>query len=205
MKIEIWADYSCPFCYIGKKTLDDAIQKLGLKDVEVEIKTFLLDPNAPQTTDQNTLQHLSHKYGVSLTQAREMTDNVTQMAKRVGLTLDFDRVLPTRTQDAHRLTKFALETTKDRSIVDRLYRAYFTEGKNLADPNELIQIAKQSGLDESRVSQLLSSDEKDEDIKKDIREARELGITGVPFFRINQTKILKGAQPLEVFLKALQP
>ena len=201
MKIEIWADYACPFCYIGKTTLEQALEKTGLKDVELVYKAFQLDPNAPKEANESTIAHLAHKYGVSISEAERMVSNVVLHGKNVGLDLRFDLVQQTNTLDAHRLTKYARTINKDTELNKKLYEAYFTEGVNLADHTQLTELSTSLGLDSNEV---LNSNKYETEVKRDIEEAYRKGIHAVPYFLIDGKIAIKGAQPLERFIQILR-
>jgi len=201
MKIEIWADYACPFCYIGKTTLEQALEKTGLKDVEIVYKAFQLDPNAPKEANEGTIEHLAHKYGVSISEAERMVSNVVLHGKNVGLDLRFDLVQQTNTLDAHRLTKYAKTINKDTELNKKLYEAYFTKGFNLADHAQLTELSNSLGLDSNEV---LKSNKYETEVKRDIEEAYRKGIHAVPYFLIDGKTAIKGAQPLERFIQILR-
>ena len=201
MKIEIWADYACPFCYIGKTTLEQALEKTGLKDVEIVYKAFQLDPNAPKEANESTIAHLAHKYGVSISESERMVSNVVLHGKNVGLDLRFDLVQQTNTLDAHRLTKYARTINKDTELNKELYEAYFTKGVNLADHTQLTELSTSLGLDSNEV---LNSNKYETEVKRDIEEAYRKGIHAVPYFLIDGKIAIKGAQPLERFIQILR-
>jgi predicted DsbA family dithiol-disulfide isomerase len=204
MKIEIWADYACPFCYIGKVTLDQAIEELNLHDqVEIVYKAFQLDPNAPKESNENTIEHLAKKYGVSYREAENMINNVSQHANRVGLTMRFDLVKQTNTFDAHRLTKLAKTLNLEHELSNALYKAYFESGKNLADFEILNDLGKLSGIEHSLLNEMINSSLFEADVKRDIEEANRKNIHAVPYFLIDGKKSIKGAQSLETFKQML--
>ncbi len=203
MKIKIWADYSCPFCYIGKTTLQKAMDELGLEDVEIEYKAFLLDPNAPMTNIERTEEALARKYRVSRLEAKQMVDGVVQRAKSVGLHYRYDLVQATNTKAAHRLLKLVDEKHK-KALNEALYHAYFIEGKNLSDPKDLSVIAQEFGIDPMDVEALFNSDVQQNELEDDINEARTLKIAGVPFFLFEDGSSIKGAQPISVFKDKLR-
>ena len=198
MKIKIWADYSCPFCYIGKTTLQKAIDELGIEDVEIEYKAFLLDPNAPMTNIERTEEALARKYRVSRLEAKQMVDGVVQHAKRVGLHYRYDLVQATNTKAAHRLLKLVDEKHK-KALNETLYHAYFIEGKNLSDPKDLSVIAQEFGIAPMDVEALFNTDIQQNELENDVNEARALRISGVPFFLFEDGTSIKGAQPISVF------
>ena len=203
MKIEIWADYACPFCYIGKTTLEKKKEKTGLKDVEVVYKAFQLDPNAPKVSHESTIENLAKKYRVSLKEAEGMVNNVVNHAKNVSLDLRFDLVKSTNTFDAHRLTKLAKTLKLDSELNRVLYKEYFTKGTNLADVSQLEAIAKSLNMDAESVKECLNSNQFDLEVKRDIEEANRKGINAVPYFLIDGKVSIKGAQPLERFIQVL--
>jgi predicted DsbA family dithiol-disulfide isomerase len=204
MKIEIWADYACPFCYIGKVTLDQAIEQLKLQDqVEIVYKAFQLDSNAPKESNENTIEHLANKYRVSLNEAEKMVNNVVQHANRVGLTMRFDLVKQTNTFDAHRMTKLAKTMELDHKLSDILYKAYFENGKNLADLEILNELGKLSGIESNDLEEMLNSNLYELEVKRDIEEANRKNIHGVPYFLFDGKRSIKGAQSLDAFIQVL--
>ena len=205
MKIEIWADYACPFCYIGKVTLDQAIEQLKLNDqVEIVYKAFQLDPNAPKESNENTIEHLANKYRVSLNEAEKMVNNVVQHANRVGLTMRFDLIKQTNTFDAHRMTKLAKTLNLENELSNNLYKAYFENGKNLADLEVLNELGKLSGIESNSLKEMLNSKLFELDVKRDIEEANRKNVHAVPYFLIDGKRSIKGAQSLDAFIQVLQ-
>ncbi|GAA0334922.1 DsbA family oxidoreductase [Bacillus carboniphilus] len=206
MKIEVWSDFVCPFCYIGKRRLENALEQFPHKDqVEVEFKSFELDPNAPEYSGKSIHEALATKYGMTIEQAKQANQNVGQQAASVGLTFNFDEMKPTNTFDAHRLAKFAKSQGKEKEITEKLLYAYFTESKNLGDIDTLLDIAEGSGLDrEDALAILKDKNAYANDVRIDEGLAGQYGISGVPFFIINQKYAISGAQPLETFVGALQ-
>lgn len=204
MKIEIWADYACPFCYIGKTTLEQAIEKIGLNDVEIVYKAFQLDSNAPKEASEDTITHLAHKYGVPQSEAERMVGNVVLHGKNVGLDMRFDLVKNTNTFDAHRLTKYAKTINKDTELNKKLYEGYFSKGVNLADHTQLTELSTVLSLDSNEVFEVLKSNKYETEVKRDIEEAYRKGIHAVPYFLIDGKTSIKGAQPLERFIQILK-
>lgn len=203
MKIEIWADYACPFCYIGKTTLENALEKTGLKDVEIVYKAFQLDPSAPKESEENTIEHLAKKYHVPYQEAEAMVKNVVIHGKNVGLDLRFDLVKQTNTFDAHRLTKLAKTMNLEGALNKKLYEAYFNKGYNLAQTEDLLKIANEINMDIDRVNESLNSNEFEVEVNRDIEEANRKAIHAVPYFLIDGKVSIKGAQPLERFIQIL--
>ncbi|MFN3996360.1 DsbA family protein [Algoriphagus sp.] len=205
MKIEIWSDVVCPFCYIGKRKLEKAIEKFPFKDkIEIEWKSFQLNPNQKTDPTISTLEHLSQSKGWSMEQTREITSNVVNMAAAQGLEFDFEKAVVANTRNAHRLIHLAKESGKGDAMKERLLKAYFSEGKNVDDFPTLISLGKEIGLEEEKIKAMLESDQFDEVVDQDIYESRQIGVKGVPFFVLDRKFGISGAQPDEVFVQTLQ-
>ncbi|MDQ0228456.1 DsbA family oxidoreductase [Metabacillus niabensis] len=206
MKIEVWSDFVCPFCYIGKRRLELALEQFPHKDaVDVEFKAFELDPNADVYSGKSIHEALASKYGMSIEQAKQSNAQIGQQAATVGLTFNFEDMKPTNTFDAHRLAKFAKEQNKEKIITEKLLYAYFTESKNLSDVETLADIAEDSGLDRQKALDVLNDKTVfANDVRIDEGIAQQYGIRGVPYFIINQKYAISGAQPLDTFVSALQ-
>jgi predicted DsbA family dithiol-disulfide isomerase len=206
MKIEVWSDYVCPFCYIGKRRLELALDQFPDKDqVEVEFKSFELDPNSPKKIDQSIHEVLADKYGMSLEQAKQANQGVGQQAATVGLTFNFDEMKPTNTFDAHRLAKFAKTQGKEAIVSEKLLQAYFTDSKHIGNLETLTDIAEESGLNRQEVLNVLNDTTAfATDVRQDEALAAQYGVRGVPYFVINQKYAISGAQPTETFIGALQ-
>lgn len=205
MNIEIWSDYVCPFCYIGKRRLEEALEKFPHKDkVEIQFKSFELDPNAKRDTDLTIHEILSKKYGMSVAEAKKMSNGVAEQAATVGLAFNFDTNIPTNTFDAHRLAKFAETKGKAKEMTEALLKAHFTDSKHIGNADFLKELAVSLGLDELEVAEVLNGTKFDKDVRNDQAEAREIGVQGVPFFVLNRKYAISGAQPAEVFTEALQ-
>ncbi len=205
MKVEIWSDYVCPFCYIGKRKFEAGLQQfLNKEAVEVVYKSFELDPNARRDGNPGVHDMLAAKYGMSREQAVENTNNVTLQAKALGLDYYFDRTIQTNTFDAHRLTHFAASKGKHEEMTERLLKAHFTDTLHIGDHDTLADLAEEIGLDRTEVLHVLTSEAYVYEVREDEQEAGGLGVSGVPFFVINRKYAISGAQPSEVFLEALQ-
>ncbi|WP_332646406.1 DsbA family oxidoreductase [Lysinibacillus sp. 54212] len=205
MKIEIWSDYVCPFCYIGKKQLEQAIEKTGYKgQLQVEYKSYLLDPTTPVHAEESIYSALSRKYGISVQEAKNMTNNVADRAKEVGLEYNFDDMKTANTTAAHRLAKLAIDEGKAEEYNERVLRAYFLEGEAIGLVEVLERLATEAGLTKQRVQDVLNTDEYDESVEKDIYEAQQLGVRGVPFFVFNNKYGISGAQPQSVFEQTIE-
>lgn len=205
MKIEIWSDIVCPFCYIGKRKLEEALATFPQKDlVEIEFKAYQLEPDAPLYSGQDFYESMAVKFG-SVEQAKQMTANITEQAKLVGLDFHFDTMKPTNTFDAHRLTKFAKQHGKDTALSEALLSANFTESKDVGNLETLAEIANEVGLNKEEALTILQDKQAYEDeVNHDIAEAKQFEITGVPFFIFNRKYAISGAQPTEAFTQALE-
>lgn len=204
MTIEIWSDVLCPWCYIGKRQFENALAEFPHREkVDVIWKSYELDPNSPKNQGIGSYDMLAKKYGVSREQSIEMHNNVTERAKSLGLEYNFEKVLPTNSFDAHRLTHLAKEHNLQYEMIERLSKAYFTNGKDISKYEVLKELAKEIGLDENIVSKMLNNNEFSKEVRADEQEAKNLGISGVPFFVLNRKYGISGAQGSQVFLEAL--
>lgn len=205
MKIEIWSDFVCPFCYIGKRRLENALDTFEHRDeVDLTYKSFQLDPNAAKSTDQSMAELLAGKYKIPVEQAKGMNAQMTEQAKEVGLEYHFDTIQPTNTFDAHRLAQYAKTQDKLELATEKLMHAYFTDSLNLSDHDTLTKIAAEAELDPIEVCKVIEGDQFSEEVYSDQGEAQQIGVTGVPFFVFNNKYAVSGAQPAEVFGEVLQ-
>lgn len=203
MNVEIWSDFACPFCYIGKQRFEQALEQFSHKeDVKIVFKSFELDPNAPVREEHDVHDMLVGKYGMKREEAIAMNHNIGVQAAQSGLDFQFDAIQLTNTFDAHRLAKYADQQGKA-AIFQDLFKAYFTDGRHLGDHETLIQLALEAGLDESSVRRLLASSEFADKVRQDEEEAQQLGVTSVPFFVIDRKYAISGAQASDTFLQAL--
>lgn len=203
MKIEIWSDVVCPFCYIGKRHLEQALEQLPDIDVDIEWRSFELDPNAPVETELDIYDMLAKKYGRDRNWAKQMNDNMVQMATKAGLNYNMDDVKPTNSFNAHQLIHLAKEFDKQDAMKEALLKAYFVEGKHIGDYDELTEIAASVGLEEEKVQEVLQQNAYSNQVMADVEKAHTLGVQGVPFFYINEKYGLSGAQPVSTFKEAL--
>jgi len=205
MIVEIWSDIVCPFCYIGKRRFEAALEQLPYREeVKVVYHSFELDPNAPADPGHDIHDMLAAKYGMSREQAKGMNDQMTEQARSVGLVYDMDRAKPTNTYDAHRLTHYAAQSDKMVEMTERLFRAYFTEGLHIGDRQVLADLADEVGLDRDHALAALENGRYADEVRQDERDAAQIGIQGVPFFVINRKYAVSGAQPPEVFVQAIE-
>lgn len=204
MKIEIWSDYVCPFCYIGKRTLEQALKRSGYESqADISFKAYQLDPNTPVDSKVSTYESLAKKMGQTIEQAKEMTKGVAEHARTVGLEYNFEGMMEANTLAAHRLVKWAESLGKDAELTEQLLHAYFIEAKNVGNLEVLLGVAEKVGLSKEDAETTLASDRFTAEVQADIEEARQIGVQGVPFFVINRKYAISGAQPVEAFVDAL--
>lgn len=201
MKVQIWSDIACPFCYIGKRHLELAAEQTDTP-FEIEWMSFQLDPNAPEKTDKSIYEILATKYGKDVTWAKQMNANMIEMGEKVGLTFNVDIQKPTNTLKAHLLLHQAKEEGLQSKLKETLFEAYFVEGKNISDTETLLEIAKEVGLNIEKAKSILDEKKYKEEVRNDINLAQRYGVQGVPFFILNSKYALSGAQPVEAFVQA---
>jgi predicted DsbA family dithiol-disulfide isomerase len=204
MKIEVWSDIMCPFCYIGKRKLDMALALFkDAQNIEVIWKSFQLIPDMITTPGKNINQILSEEKGISLEHAKSMNDYVSEMAAQTGLSYKFDIAIPANTFNAHRLSHLAKQHGLQNEIEEKLFAAYFTEGRNIDDIKTLVEIGTETGLNSVETESALSGDKYEEEVRYDIYEAKQSGIRSVPFFLFNNKQTISGAQDNAVFMLTL--
>jgi predicted DsbA family dithiol-disulfide isomerase len=210
MRIEIWSDIACPWCYIGKRRLESALAEavatgsVDEDDVAVVYRSFQLDPAAPAVGTETALEMLSRKYGVSREEAAQMQARVTGLAEAEGMSWQHEKTLHANTLDAHRLLHLAKESGRQAELKEALLAANFVEARDIADHSVLRQVAVGAGLPADRVDAVLASDDFATDVRADIEQARAYGATGVPFFVVDQKYGVSGAQPAEVFAQLIE-
>lgn len=205
MKVEVWSDFACPFCYIGKRRFEAALERFTHKDqVEVVFRSFELDPHAQRDVDHDVHDMLASKYGMSRERAIAMNENVGNQAEEVGLTFRFDTMVLTNTFDAHRLAHFAAKQGKMNPMTDQLFQAYFTDSEHIGDRETLAALASKAGLDADETARVLAGGDYSAEVRADEEEAGRLGVRGVPFFVIDRKYAVSGAQSSDMFLGALQ-
>ena len=208
MKVEIWSDVVCPWCYIGKRRFESALAQFAHReDVEVEWRSFELDPSTESVSVAGEgpahAELIATKYGLPLAQAEAAVASVTQAAAGEGLDFHLDRSLRSNTFDAHRLIHLAAEHGLQDAAKERFMRAYFTEGEPVGDRDALVRLAVDAGLGRDDVERVLAGDEHADAVRADEAEARALGITGVPFFVVDRKYGVSGAQPADQLLSVL--
>ncbi|MET0637821.1 MAG: DsbA family oxidoreductase [Chitinophagaceae bacterium] len=205
MKVEIWSDVMCPFCYIGKRRFESGLAMFPQRDdIEITWKSFQLNPNLQTNTGKSINEYLADVKGWSVEEARQMNARVTEMAAGEGLTFDFDKAVITNSFDAHRVIQLAKSHGLGDEMEERLFRAYFTEGLDTSDFDTLVKLAAEAGLDPDETARVLAGKEFTEEVERDLYEARQIGVRGVPYFVFNDRYAVSGAQSGETFLGALQ-
>ncbi len=207
MKVEIWSDIMCPFCYIGKRNFEAALNEFDAKnEIEIEWKSFQLDPTIPKMFEKkvSTYEYLAERKGMPVERSKEMHDNIVETARKVGLTYNFEKAVVANSFDAHKLIQLAKTKGLGDAAEESLFKAYFTDGKDMSDHSTLIQLGKEIGLNEEEIIAALVSEEFEAKVNFDVSEGSQLGVTGVPFFVFDRKYAVSGAQPIETFLNALK-
>lgn len=208
MQLTIWSDFACPYCYIGETRLQKAIEELGLKDqVEIDFRAFELDPEAPKEVVTTTPKRFAMKYRLSLEDAKKQVEEISRLGREDGIDFRYATTLYSNTRDAHRLMKLA-EAKYDRATVGRLnealFAAYFTENLVLADHKVLLEKAVSVGMDADEVKAVLESDQYNDEVRFDEREAAMRGVHGVPYIVFNGEFAVPGAMTVDGFKSALE-
>ena len=204
MQIEVFSDVVCPFCYIGKRRLEEALDGFGHSDqVTVTYRSFQLDPSSPVTSELSLEQMLAQKYGQSLEQARTMNNRVTDMAATVGLDFQLQDAHPANTFRAHRLLHFAATKDLGNELTERLMRGYFSEGVRIGNRDALLEMAVEVGLEKDEAAAVLDGNAFEAEVNADIELARAFGATGVPFFVFDRKYAVSGAQETALFAEVL--
>ena len=205
MKIEIWSDIACPWCYIGKRRFETALGGFAHKDdVEVEWRSYQLDPSLPDHYDGSETDYLSQAKGMPVEQVRQMFDHVTQQAAGEDLNYDFDAIVVANSFLAHRFLHLAKRRGVMAKAKEELLSGHFEHGRNIGDVEYLAEVGQNVGIDAAEVRQVLSTKDFTAEVEADIAEARALGANGVPFFVIDRKYGISGAQPPETFTQALE-
>lgn len=205
LQVEIWSDIMCPFCYIGKRKFEAALsQFVGKDDVEITWKSYQLSPDMVTDPSKNINQYLAEHRGISLQEAARMNAYVTDMAAKEGLTYNFDKTVVANSFKAHQFAHFAKQFGKQDEAEEKLFLAYFTEGKNMDDDTVLIQLATELGLDTEALKAALENETYADEVIGDIKEAEQIGVRGVPFFVFDRKYAVSGAQDSKLFLQTLE-
>jgi predicted DsbA family dithiol-disulfide isomerase len=206
LRIDVWSDIACPWCFVGKRRLERALQEFPHADeVEVVWHAFELDPSAPAERDPavSHAARLAKKYGISVEQARANSERLIQIARAEGITFDFERIRSGNTFDAHRLVHLGRQRGLQNQVKERLLKAYLEEGALMSDRGTLVRLAGEAELDEGEAADVLASDLLADAVRADETHARELGISGVPCFVLDNRFAVSGAQSPPIMLSAL--
>ena len=204
LKVEVWSDIMCPFCYIGKRNYEMALAQFEYADqVEIIWKSFQLDPSLPETTSENVYEYLANRKGLGLEQVKQLHENVTNTARTVGLEYNFDKTQISNSFKAHQLIQLAKSKNLGDEAEEVLFYAYFTEGKNLSNTSVLVELGQKIGLNSSEIISALEDKRFEKNVIKDIEEAQQIGVKGVPFFVFDGKYAISGAQPIDTFLNTL--
>ncbi|MDR6764720.1 protein disulfide-isomerase [Flavobacterium sp. 2755] len=205
MKIEIWSDIMCPFCYIGKRQLETALAEFPNNDFEIEWKSFQLDPTITPQPEKDVYTYLAERKGMSVEQSREMHKGVAERAKSAGLDYNFDKAVISNSLESHRIIQLAKTKKLGDEMEEIFFKAYFTEGRDLNDGPTLIELAEKAGLSKNDVLEVLESESLYlKEVQSDIKEAQEIGVQGVPFFVFDRKYAVSGAQPVEAFVQTIK-
>ncbi|MBO6496450.1 MAG: DsbA family oxidoreductase [Roseivirga sp.] len=205
MKIEIWSDVMCPFCYIGKRHLEEALADFPQKnEVEIVWKSFQLNPDMPESSDENVYEYLAKAKGISLEQSKQMHERVEEMAANAGLDYNFDIAKVANSFKAHRVLQLAKRKNLGDELKEALLEAYFIKGRNTSDYNTLVELATSVGITEAEVELALNEEQFANYVSQDIDEARQIRVQGVPFFVFDRKYAVSGAQPVEHFKATLE-
>lgn len=205
MKVEIWSDVMCPYCYIGKRRMEKALEGFVDRDkVELVWKSYQLQPQLPDDYNKSTYEMVAARYNISLEEAKEKHHSVTQLAKEYGLDYDFEKAKPANTFKAHQLLHFAKEKGKQDEAEELLFRAYLCEGKNVNDVETLLELSRAMDLDPVAFKAALEKGTYQSKVQADLEEAKQVGVKGVPFFVFNRKLAVFGGQDPEKFVEILQ-
>lgn len=205
MKVDIWSDIRCPFCYIGKRKFEAALDKFENKDkVEIEWHSFELDPTMKTEKDANIYDYLSERKAISIEQSKQMHAYVSKTASEVGLQYNFDKTVVASSFDGHRLIQLAKKKGLGDIAEEKLFKAYFTNGVDISDHSSLVEIGVEIGLQRNEVQKMLQSESLTEEVREDESIAETIGVNGVPFFVFDQKYAVSGAQSSATFLEVLE-
>jgi predicted DsbA family dithiol-disulfide isomerase len=206
LHVDVWSDIACPWCYVGKRRLEAALEQFPEREsVHVRWHAFELNPGAAQRSEGGGryAERLAKKYGSSLSEAEARIARLTELARADGIAMDFERIQPGNTFDAHRLVHLAAQHGRQDQMKERFLRGYLCEGEAIGEPEVLVRLAAEVGLDAEQVRATLASDAYGREVRADEAQANELGIHGVPFFVLGGRYGVSGAQPAELLLRAL--
>jgi len=205
MKVEIWSDIMCPFCFIGKRKFENAMaQFAGKEQIELVWKSYQLQPDLKTDTTLNISEHLAEVKGLTKEQANKMYQQLIETAKSVGLEFNVDKIVVANTFKAQNLVHFAKAQGKQNEMEESLFKAYFTDGENVDDIAVLINLAQNAGINIDGLKKVLENESFAENVRNDINEAKQIGVRGVPFFVFDRKYAVSGAQDKTVFLETLE-
>ena len=208
MTITIWSDFACPYCYIGEERLTKAVEELGMTDdVKIDFRAFELDPTAPKEVTTTTPERFAMKYRLSVPDAEKQIEQISALGREIGIDFRYATTQYSNTFDAHRLMKLAEHEYDYKTVLKLnhlLFDAYFTKNLVLADHTVLEAIAKEAGMDQNKVKEVLDSDRYADDVRMDEREAQMRGVHGVPYMVFNGEFAVPGAMSVEGMKSALQ-
>jgi len=205
MKVEMWLDFVCPFCYLGKAKFEKALENFSHKEnVEIIYKSFELNPNASKVYTGTVSELISKQYGITIEEAEENNKRLTAEAKELGLVYNLDKAIPVNTLYAHRLLQYSKEIGKEAKIVSLIFKTYFTDSKNISDIDTLVEISKEAGLEEDVVRKILNSDRYTDRVREDEKESQDIGVDVVPYFLINKKLTVVGAQSIDTLRMGLE-
>ncbi|MCL1949519.1 MAG: DsbA family oxidoreductase [Turicibacter sp.] len=206
MKIEIYSDIHCPFCYLGKRRLElDLANMPGGDQVEILYRAYVLDPNAPKFSGKSVYQAQADRKGMPVEEIEAAYRNIAEQGKAYGLNYNMDAIIPTNTIDALALVQFAQESELQSTVMEKLYEAYYTDGENISDQEVLKRIATESGLDGSLVADVLNSGKYQQKVREDDAQIRQQKIEGIPYFIVNGTHKFFGSDQIAKVVEALRP
>lgn len=206
LRVDVWSDIACPWCYVGKRRFEAALAQFeGRAQVQLTWHSFQLDPGAPRSlpSEPGYAERLAKKYGTTPAQGAAMIQRMTDTAALDGIAMDFERIRPGNTFDAHRLLHWAHAKGAQDALKERMFRAYLCEGRAIGEPDVLLSLAGDVGLDQDEAQGVLATDAHAADVRADLAQARALGISGVPFFVVAQRYGVSGAQSPETLLAVL--
>jgi len=204
MKVEIWSDVMCPFCYIGKRHFERALETLPFKnEIDVQWKSYQLNPEYHNENNETVFDYLSRSKGMAIEQVKQMTKQVSDMASATGLTIDFSKNIPANTFNAHQLIHLAAKHNLQDFAEEKLFEAHFIRGLNIGETDILLQLAEEIGLDKTEAKNAIIEDQFAEAVRYDVYESQNLGIRGVPYFVMDRKYGVSGAQPVQAFTDAL--
>lgn len=206
MRIDIWMDFVCPYCYLGTYRLEEALRQMNIEEsVELVYHSYELDPKAPLRSGRLQTEDLMRKHGITKEQAEETAEELQRQGAEIGIDLHLEQTLVTNTHDAHRVAQLVMETKPELAMdfAKRMFKHYFTEGADIGDPSLLIEAAVAIGLDRDAVIEVMVGDDYEQAVKNDIALARDVSLQGVPHFVVNQKYAISGAQATTTFVRVL--